>query len=165
MDRVIDRLIDRLLDRVVALYPLREQRLELGLGDWDGPQLLYVCRGADVTGRWEPVIAPAPAPKVRLNRELLLVQPFPAGCSQQSLLCHPSIHLRRQPLKGKHLQVRNMKNLAIHRTIRLRARTEAFCKDDLKCVGRMLPIIHTDAPTHTRTHTHTQCTTPTTPMM
>ena len=93
MDRVIDRLIDRLLDRVVALYPLREQRLELGLGDWDGPQLLYVCRGADVTGRWEPVIAPAPAPKVRLNRELLLVQPFPAGCSQQSLLCHPSIGL------------------------------------------------------------------------
>ncbi|CAK9047081.1 cAMP-dependent protein kinase regulatory subunit [Durusdinium trenchii] len=49
-----------LLAEVLPLYPLDEQRLYLGLDDWDGPQLLYVCQDSNVLGRWEPVIGPAP---------------------------------------------------------------------------------------------------------
>eukprot|EP00928_Gymnodinium_smaydae_P080591 TRINITY_DN64259_c0_g1_i1.p1 TRINITY_DN64259_c0_g1~~TRINITY_DN64259_c0_g1_i1.p1 ORF type:complete len:719 (+),score=71.80 TRINITY_DN64259_c0_g1_i1:83-2239(+) len=34
--------------------------------NWEGPQLLYVCRGNPTTGGWEPVLGEYPAPEVRV---------------------------------------------------------------------------------------------------
>ena len=77
-----------LLADVTAAYPLEEQRCYLGLGDWDGPQLLYVRQDPSPTGRWEPVIGPGPGPTITAHREMTILL---SESRQPSLLLHPSV--------------------------------------------------------------------------
>ena len=72
---------------VVALYPLSDHRAHMRLGNWDGPQLLYVRTG-DPLGYWEPVIGPGPGPFVEVHKEVSVQQP---PSTQSSCLLHPSV--------------------------------------------------------------------------
>eukprot|EP00438_Fugacium_kawagutii_P005515 Skav227059 [mRNA] locus=scaffold72:918234:929362:- [translate_table: standard] len=64
-----------LLAEVAPLYPLREQRLYLGLDEGShGAQLLYIRRSSCVLGQWEPVIGPAPGPEVTIYKEVAVRQ-------------------------------------------------------------------------------------------
>lgn len=55
-------------------YPLEMERLMMGLGDFEGAQLLYLSRGPSVVGRWESVLGPAPAPEVSVYKEVTVRQ-------------------------------------------------------------------------------------------
>lgn len=80
----------------VAPLDFHDERRTLGLQEWDGPQLLYVCRDSAPTGRWEAVIGMTPAPCVQdlqhcpeqlfqLQPSLLLLQ------TERSILWEPCI--------------------------------------------------------------------------
>ena len=78
-----------LLAQVAPLYPLEEEHLYLNLTDMEGPQLLYICRGSSLHGRWEPVLGPAPGPDVKIYKEVAIrLNGFD---SMQSSLLLPSI--------------------------------------------------------------------------
>lgn len=63
-----------MLAEVAPLYPLEMERLMMGLGDFEGAQLLYLSRGPSVVGRWESVLGPAPAPEVLVYKEVTVRQ-------------------------------------------------------------------------------------------